>query len=222
MQGGAGWSGGGNGGDVYVQGGDASAGNGGAVFIQGGDTDAATENPGANVEISGGAGYGGGDVIITPGGNGVGSDGSVRIRRRSGASSGAVLLDDAFVNGTGTTGQVLTSNGGSSPPSWQGSAGGTASLGAFRYETTASITVTLSDYCVTASPTTSTVNLPASASVPTGRIFVIKSRRSAGNVAVTPNGTDRIDGLPGIRNIGSDEALRLMRTNTSNTEWIVI
>lgn len=208
---------GGVGGAVSIYGGDADGDNGGSITIRAGNATSVAGD--------------GGDVYIYPGRRGSGgesSPGFVFISRQPGYASGGVSIDDAHINGSvgATAGQVFTANS-SGFPTWQdlGGAAGPAARGAFRF-TNVSTTVTDADYCVTAGApiigSNVTITLPVAALIEYGRIFIIKSRNSAGNVTVDPSSSDRIDGSSTSRVLALNDVLRIMRSDTASSEWIEI
>jgi hypothetical protein len=82
----------GEGGDVYLWGGDSETG-GGDIKIYAGDADSTTEGYGGYVNINGGRGFnGGGSVSITGGDSSDGTAGNVNIRGGFGATTGEVTI----------------------------------------------------------------------------------------------------------------------------------
>lgn len=236
-----------DGGDAQISGGSATAGlggtgvggaalvragdsvgtqSGGTTTVRGGNADAALEATGGIVEVYGGAGFDGGDVKLYGGAGSVAARaGWVRISKRPGFTGGGVTVDDAYVNGTGTVGQVFTSRGAALPPEWAalGGAPGPAAQGAFRTVSSA-YTVTLNDfalYGLFGSPSY-TVTLPVASGVPAGRMFIIKSATSTGVVTLAAAAGEQIDVSNGPWPLAQFETRRVMRTSGVGSEWMFI
>lgn len=126
---------------LTVRGGDGGSGtvNAGALILRGGNYTAAAAAAGANVQITGGSatgtGTGAGAHVLISGGTTVsGTTGGYISLSTTGAAGAAgerlrVLANGAWSVGsagtnTGTTGQVLTSSGATTPPAWASAVAG--------------------------------------------------------------------------------------------------
>ncbi len=112
-----------------------TAGNGGILNILTGDGGTTSGNGGAlNITAGNATSGNGGDVVIKSGTtSGGGTNGAVRLQTNSTNrlvidGAGALLLGSGL--SAGTTGQVLTSNGAGTPPTWQAAGSSGATLGA--------------------------------------------------------------------------------------------
>lgn len=122
----------GEGGRVEIIAGSATSGDGGGTFITGGNGDN-TSGTGGNVNVTAGSGFVGGNVFLTAGQGVGGSDGVINLLFQTNSS---LQLDSV----SGSAGDVLTSNGAGTPPTWTAPAVASAPANEVVFGTGAGIT----------------------------------------------------------------------------------